>query len=50
MSTTPKYIPFPLFLIGGLPNNLNEIFNYGIYNFAMRLKPEALEVVYTQVL
>ena len=46
----PKYIPFPLFLIGGLPNNLNEIFDYGIFNFAMRLQPAGLGVVYTQVL
>jgi len=50
MSAEPKYIPFPLFLISGLPDNLNEIFDYGIYKFAMNMQPKGMDVVFTQVL
>lgn len=50
MADQPKYIPFPLFLISGLPNNLDEIFDYGIYKFGIGMQPREIGVVYTQVL
>ena len=50
MSKEPRYIPFPLFLVADLPGNLDEIFDYGIYNFARSIELSNISVVYRQVL
>ncbi|WP_374950156.1 hypothetical protein [Mucilaginibacter sp.] len=50
MAKDAKYIPFPLYLISGLPGNLNEIFDYGIGKFAKMVEFSDLITVYRQVL
>jgi hypothetical protein len=49
MAKDAKYIPFPLFLISGLPGNLDEIFDYGIGKFSKMIEYD-LGTVYRQVL
>lgn len=50
MNDNPKYIPFPLYLVSGLPENLNQIFNYGIYNFSKSISYPDLSAVYSQII
>ncbi len=50
MAKDAKYIPFPLYLISGLPGNLDEIFDYGISKFAKMVEYTDLSTVYRQVL
>jgi len=50
MADEPKYIAFPLSLISGLPDNLNEIFDYGILRFAETIELADMETAYKQVL
>ncbi|QEM05025.1 hypothetical protein DIU31_016425 [Mucilaginibacter rubeus] len=50
MAKDAKYIPFPLYLISGLPGNLDEIFDYGISKFAKMVEYTDLSTAYRQVL
>ena len=49
MSSQAKFIPFPLYLLSGLPENLKYIIAYGIFNFSRNINYD-LKSVYTQVM